>query len=74
MQIHSHSHGRKSDGLSQDEIEDVLHDTFSVKPDKNVPSVEQILNDEDKKEEPKEEAKEEKKDNQPDFENMSLTE
>jgi hypothetical protein len=52
-----------------------MHDTFAKKPDsENVPSVEQILNDEDKKEEPKPSEPEEKKPDGPDFENMSLTE
>lgn len=51
LQLHerSHSHSKKSDSLSQDEIEDVMHETFAAdKPKENVPSVEQILNEEDK--------------------------
>lgn len=53
-----------------------MHDTFAKKPDsENVPSVEQILNEEDKKEEEtKPSEPEEKKENGPDLENMSLTE
>jgi len=53
-----------------------MHETFAKKPDsENVPSVEQILNEEDtKEEEPKPSEPEEKKENGPDLENMSLTE
>ena len=54
-----------------------MHDTFAKKPDsENVPSVEQILNEEDKKEEETKQPSEpeEKKESGPDLENMSLTE
>jgi hypothetical protein len=54
-----------------------MQETFAQNPDKNVPTVAQILNEEDKKEEEKkteEPKEEEKKTEGPDFENMSLTE
>lgn len=64
----------RKDEMTQDDLVDVMHDTFAEKPDKNVPSVEQILNEEDKKEEESKKEPEEKKETGPDFENMSLTE
>ena len=61
--------------LSQDEIEDTLHETFAVESDeKKMPSVEQILSDEDKEEKEKEKPKEPEEEKKEDFENMSLTE
>jgi hypothetical protein len=53
-----------------------MQETFAENPNKNVPTVAQILNEEDKKEEEKktEEPISEDKKEGPDFENMSLTE
>ena len=61
--------------MTQDDLVEGMQNTFVQKEDKDVPSVAQILNEEDKKEEETKKEPDEKKENTgPDFENMSLTE
>ena len=65
----------RKDEMTQDDLVEGMQNTFVQKEDKDVPSVAQILNEEDKKEEETKKEPDEKKENTgPDFENMSLTE